>query len=202
MCDLTSKGNRIKLYEDLKNEKLVPDYLVNNAGFGGHGLFFDRNWEDDARMIELNAVALSHLTHLFLQDFIKRDSGKILNVSSTASLMPGPLQNIYFATKAFVSSFSNALTEELKDTNITVTNLMPGATLTEFGIVADTEDTILFKQSFSAESVAIDGYNGMLKGKMNVISALTFSQKIGMFLMKFAPRKVNESCTKTPRKTR
>ena len=189
--DLTEDGEIEALYESVKKQNLEVDYLVNNAGFGGHGRFVDRKWSDENRMIRLNINALVHLSHLFLQDFTARNNGKILNVSSTASFMPGPLQNIYFSTKAFVTSFSNALSFELKHTNITVTNLMPGPTATEFAKVSNTEKAKLFqKKVFSAESVAKDGYKAMLKGKMNVVSAMTRFQKLSLVLAKIAPRNV------------
>ncbi|PKP00754.1 MAG: short-chain dehydrogenase, partial [Bacteroidetes bacterium HGW-Bacteroidetes-9] len=97
-----------EIYDEVKKTGIEIDYLVNNAGFGGLGKFHQREWEQDLAMINLNIVALTALTRLFLPDFVKRNSGRILNVSSTASLMPGPLQAVYFASKAYVTSFSNA----------------------------------------------------------------------------------------------
>jgi short-subunit dehydrogenase len=104
--------------------------------------------------------------------------------------MPGPLQAVYFATKAYVTFFSNALAEELHDTNITVTNLMPGATETEFATTSGMDKTDLFDKTVSAHSVALDGYNGMVKGKLDVISGLKFSQKIMMKMIPFTPKKM------------
>ena len=147
-------------------------------------------------MINLNIVALTSLTSLFLKNFVKRKSGRILNVSSTASLMPGPLQAVYFATKAYVTSFSNAIAEELHDTNITVTNLMPGATETEFGKVSGMDKTEMFKDTASARSVALDGYNGMLKGRLDVISGLTTMQKIMIGSIPFSPKKMGLKMTR------
>ena len=190
-ADLTNEREREHLYQQLKNENIDIDYLVNNAGFGGHGMFAERPWKDEKMMMNLNIVALTHLTHLFLKDFISRNSGRILNVSSTASYMPGPLQSVYFASKAFVSSFSNALSNEISHTKVSVTNLMPGPTATEFGEVSNTHDLPLFKgKVFSAESVALEGYQAMLQGKMNVVSAMTRLQKIGLFLTKITPKKL------------
>jgi short-subunit dehydrogenase len=127
---------------------------------------------------------------LFLPDFVKRNKGKILNTSSTASFMPGPLQAVYFATKAYVTFFSNALSEELHNTNITVTNLMPGATETEFGATSGMDKTEMFKKTATARSVAEDGYQGMLKGKIDVVSGLTGSQKMMMAMIPFMPKKM------------
>ena len=170
--DLTEPDAPTRLYEAVKNQNLTVDYLVNNAGFGGVGKFVERAWSDDRSMIQLNVIALAHLTHLFLPDFIGRGAGRVLNVSSTAGYMPGPLQATYFATKAFVNSFSNALAEELRGTGVTVSALQPGATKTEFADVAGLENSDLMKQAVSARRVAEDGYNGMLDGKLDIVSGL------------------------------
>ena len=188
--DLTESNATKEIYDEVKNAGLKVDYLINNAGFGGIGLFNERNLQEDLTMINLNVVALTSLTNYFLQDFIKDNEGKILNVSSTASLMPGPLQAVYFATKAYVTSFSNAIAEELNDKNITVTNLMPGATETEFGKISGMDKTKMFKKTANARTVAQDGYDGMLKGKLNVKSGLTFTQKIMTSLIPFLPKKL------------
>lgn len=188
--DLSQPNAAEEIYNEVKGMGIKVDYLINNAGFGGVGKFQKRKIQEDLNMINLNISALTALTHFFLQDFVKRGEGKILNVSSTASLLPGPLQAVYYATKAYVTSFSNALAEELHDTNITVTNLMPGATATDFGKVSGMDKTELFKNTASAESVAKDGYNAMIKGKLDVISGLTTSQKIMMSMIPLTPKKV------------
>ena len=188
--DLTQPNASKEIYENIKNLGIEINYLINNAGFGGLGKFHERTLTDDLAMINLNIVALTSLTRLFIPDFVKKNSGKILNVSSTASLMPGPLQAVYFATKAYVTSFSNAISEELHDTNVTVTNLMPGATETEFGRISGMDKTEMFEKTASAYSVALDGYNGMMKGKLDVISGLTFPQKIMMAAIPFSPKKM------------
>lgn len=188
--DLSLPNAAKEIHEEVKRHGIQVDYLINNAGFGGLGKFHERDLQEDLGMISLNISALTALSHYFLQDFIERNDGKILNVSSTASLVPGPLQAVYYATKAFVTSFSNALVEELSDTNITVTNLMPGATETDFAKVSGMENTELFKAAASAYSVANDGYNAMLKGQMDIISGLTLSQKIMMKGIAFTPKKI------------
>ncbi len=141
-------------------------------------------------MINLNMIALTELMYLFLPEMVNRNAGKILNVSSTASLLPGPLQAVYYATKAYVTSISNAVAEELHDTNVTVTALMPGATETEFASTSGLNRTDLFKKTASAESVAEDGYNAMIKGKLGVVSGLTFSQKVSLSLIPLMPSKM------------
>lgn len=188
--DLTKPNAAKEIYEQVQIAGLKVDYLINNAGFGGLGKFNERELELDIQMINLNISVLTALTHYFLQDFVKNNEGKILNVSSTASLLPGPLQAVYYATKAYVTSFSNAISEELHDTNVTVTNLMPGATETEFGRVSGMDKTVLFKNPASARSVAEDGYNGMLNGKLDVISGLTFSQKLMTAMIPLTPKKM------------
>jgi short-subunit dehydrogenase len=187
--DLTDPTAPQEIYEQVKTLGAEVDFLINNAGFGGRGKFHEREWEKDLAMINLNVVALAAMTRLFLPGFVARNKGRILNVSSTASLMAGPLQAVYFATKAFVTSFSNALTQELSDTNVTVTNLMPGATETEFAKVSDMDKTDLFEKTFSAHSVALDGYNAMLNGKMDVLAGVSFGQKMMMKMIPFMPKK-------------
>ena len=188
--DLTSAKAPREIYEEITQAGIQIEYLINNAGFGGHGKFHERAWEKDLAMIHLNIIALTALTRLFLPDFVKRNQGRILNVSSTASLMPGPLQAVYFATKAYVTFFSNAIAEELYNTNVTVTNLMPGATETEFAQTSGMDKTDLFQNTVSAFSVAEDGYEGMLKGKLDVVSGLTFAQNIMMKSIPFTPKKM------------
>ena len=188
--DLSKQGSATELYEMVKASGVEVEYLINNAGFGGHGKFHERNWQSDLDMINLNILALTELSRNFLPDFVKRNSGRILNVSSTASFMPGPLQAVYFATKSYVTFLGNALAEELHDTNVTVTTLMPGATETEFAKVSGMDKTDLFRNTFSAREVAMDGYNGMMEGKLDVVSGLTFSQKMMMNMVPVTPKKM------------
>ena len=141
-------------------------------------------------MINLNMNALTELMYLFLPEMVKRNGGKILNTSSTASFMPGPLQAVYFASKVYVTYLSNAIAEELHDTNVTITNLMPGATETEFATTSGMDKTDLFDKTVSARSVAEDGYKAMIEGKLDVVSGLTFSQNIMMKMIPFTPKKL------------
>ncbi len=187
--DLTLINAPEEIYAEIKENNVIVDYLINNAGFGGRGFFHERDLKQELDMIQVNIIALTKLTHLFLPDFVKMNSGKILNVSSTAALMPGPLQAVYYATKAYVSSLSNALTEELRNTNVTVTALLPGATDTGFSKMANMEKTNLFKNTTSPKIVAEEGYAGMLKGKIDVISGLSTTQKMMFSMLKFMPKK-------------
>ena len=188
--DLSDPAAAEEIYNEVKSAGIEVEYLINNAGFGGHGLFHERAWEKDLQMINLNMVTLSALTRFFLPEMVERNHGRILNVSSTAALLPGPLQAVYYATKAYVASFSNALAEELHDTNVSVTNLMPGATETEFAKTSGMDKTDLFSKAFSARHVAKDGYEGMLRGKLDVISGLTGMQKMMVAAMPLTPKKM------------
>ncbi|MDX1522724.1 MAG: SDR family oxidoreductase [Anaerolineae bacterium] len=188
--DLTLPEAPSEIYDEVKQAGVEVNYLINNAGFGGRGKFHERAWEQDLAMLNLNVVALTALTRFFLPDFVKRNEGRILNVSSTAALLPGPLQAVYYATKAYVNSFSNAIAEELHDTNITVTALMPGATETEFASTSGMDQTSLFENTFSARSVAEEGYKAMLAGQLNVIAGVTFAQRLMMAAVPLTPKKM------------
>jgi short-subunit dehydrogenase len=142
------------------------------------------------QMINLNIMALTHLSRLFINDFVEKNEGRILNISSTASLIPGPLQAVYFATKAYVTSFSNALSEELSDTNISVTALLPGATETKFGAVSGMDKTMMFKNTAKSMDVAKDGYNAMMNEKINKISGLPLAMKLAMKFTALLPTKM------------
>lgn len=166
--DLGSPDGAQKLYDAVKDHRI--EVLINNAGFGGHGHFIDRDLASDLAMIDLNIKSLVTLTHLIANDMARNGGGKILNVSSTASYMPGPLQATYFATKAYVSSFSQALAEELKDKGITVTALEPGYVETEFAARADLDGTDLVKSGATPRSVAKFGYDAMRRGELRAIN--------------------------------
>ncbi len=188
--DLTKRSASTEIYDELQEKKIKIEYLINNAGYGGHGKFHEREWALDEAMIELNVMALTSLTRLFLPHMVEDNHGRILNVSSTASLLPGPLQAVYFATKAYVSSFSHAIAGELHDTNITVTALLPGATETGFAKTSGMDKTTLFNKTASANKVALEGYNAMMKGKLQIISGVTLSQKLMMAAIPFSPKKM------------
>lgn len=188
--DLSDLNAPKEIFEEVTKVGIEIDVLINNAGFGALGKFHEIDLARQISMINLNITALTALTHYFLPNFVKRNKGKILNTSSTASFMPGPLQAVYFATKAYVTFFSNALSEELHSTNVTVTNLMPGATESEFGSTSGMDKTELFKETVTARSVAEDGYNAMLKGKIDVVSGLKPLQKIMMAMIPFTPKKM------------
>ena len=188
--DLSAAGAAKELFNEVQSLGIQVDYLMNNAGFGLVGKFHELPWERQMQMINLNMIALTELTYLFLQEMVARNNGKILNTSSTAGLIPGPLQAVYFASKAYVSSFSNAIAEELYDKNITVTALLPGATETGFAKISGVDKTAIYSNPASARSVAEDGYNAMVKGKLDVISVSSRSQKMQLSLVPFFPKKM------------
>ena len=167
--DLGTPDGAQNLYDAVKNHDIK--ILINNAGFGGHGLFIERDLQSDLAMIDLNVKSLVALCHMIGNDMVKAGGGKILNVSSTASYMAGPLQATYFATKAYVSSFSQALDEELRDKGVTVTALEPGYVETEFAAAANLEGTNLIKGGgATARSAAKFGYDAMRRGELRAIN--------------------------------
>jgi len=189
--DLSQAPAPRELYEEIRAAGVTVEFLINNAGFGGQGRFWERDWEKDAAMIDLNVRALTELCRLYLPEFVARNKGRILNVSSTASLMPGPLQAVYYATKAYVTSFSQAVAEELSDTDVTVTVLMPKATSTQFARTGGLEDTELFKGNLAdPKVVARQGYDGMLAGKLVVYGGLPLMERIAMALIPLLPTKM------------
>ncbi len=155
-----------ELVAELQQRAIRINFLVNNAGVDVYGYFYDTGWTQELEMIQLNLVSLTHLTKLLLADMRGQGSGRILNLGSTGSYVPSPLNTVYSATKAYVWSFSTALAEELQGTGITVTVLCPGATKTEFQERAHIENVRLLRFGvMSAESVAEAGYRAMISGK-------------------------------------
>lgn len=188
--DLTAAPAPQFLFDQLQREGIAVDILVNNAGYGRFGEFARIPLEESLGQIQLNVTALTALTRLFLAPMLERHSGKIMNVASTAGFQPGPMMAVYYATKAYVISFSEAIANELKDTGVTVTCLCPGATDTGFQGRAGTENTVLFKKTrpMDAKTVARDGYRGLMAGKTLVISGLR--NRLVAESVRFAPRKL------------
>ncbi len=165
--DLSTTNAAQEIYDETKAQQIPIDYLINNAGFGDFGMFAETNWNKEQQMIQLNITSLTLFTKLYLQDMIQRNSGKIMNVASTAAFQPGPTMAVYFATKAYVLSFTEALSNEVSGTGITVTALCPGATETGFQAAGGLDDSNLFKGKKlpTAKQVAAYGYSSMIKGK-------------------------------------
>lgn len=187
--DLAQDQSVKMLFEHLKGEKLEVDVLVNNAGFGVFGEFAEMPEEEILGQVQLNVVALTHLTRLFLPAMIERRQGKIMNVASTAAFQPGPLMAVYYATKAYVLSFSEALANEVAGTGVVVSCFCPGATDTGFQKRAGIENSRLFKKigAMNVETVARDGYRGLMAGKTLVISGTR--NWLVAESVRFAPRK-------------
>jgi uncharacterized protein len=165
--DLSNDSARREIFETLRDAPV--SVLVNNAGFGSQGAFVEEDIDLSLKMMGVNMDALVELTRLFLPPMLSRGQGRILNVGSTAGFQPGPFTNIYYATKAFVFSFSVALAEELAGTGITVTTLCPGFTKTEFHQRAGMERSSRWLPMMSAQEVARIGYRGLMTGKRIVI---------------------------------
>ncbi len=185
--DLAVPGAPQQIFDQLKSRNIDVEILVNNAGFGIYGEFAESSTEEQLGIVALNITALVHLTKLFLPGMIERKSGKILNVASTAAFQPGPLMSIYYASKAFVLHFSEAISNELESTGVTVTALCPGPTQTNFSKRAHTERITLFrKNTMDAKTVALIGYHGLMKGQTIVIPG--FQNKLLARLVGFMPR--------------
>ena len=188
--DLSLQGAAEKVYAEASAIDGNIEILINNAGFASFGPFTETELEPELAMMQLNMIALTHLTKLFLPNMVERGSGKIMNVASTAAFQPGPLMAVYYATKAYVLSFSEAIAEELDETGISVTALCPGPTETGFQSRADMEDSKLVsgRDIMSAEKVAETGYRAMMSGKRVVIPGTM--NKIMAASIRFTPRKL------------
>ena len=170
-ADLGSQKGTDKLIKDVDALGVDVEILINNAGYGGHGSILERDAADDRAMIELNVQSLVSLTHHFGAKMAERGSGKILQVGSTAGFMPGPAQATYFATKAFVNSFSQAVDEELRSKGVTCTVLAPGYVETEFADTAGLRGTgLVARPGATPRSVAKIGYDAMRRGQLVVIN--------------------------------
>lgn len=167
--DLSYQNSAQDLYDKIQSYPI--SILINNAGFGMFGSFHENEWERELSMLNLHIVTLTHLTKLVLNDMVSRNHGKILNVSSLAAFQPGPLMALYYATKSYVLSFSEAIANELKDTGVTVTAFCPGPTKTLFQetvSASNKEGKIAFNMGCPKE-VTLYGYKAMLKGKTYAI---------------------------------
>ena len=185
--DLSESGAPREIYDELEREGIQVDVVVNNAGFGSRGRFVTLGEKAQMDMIQVNVAALTHLTRLFLPGIIERGRGGILNVGSLAGFQPGPNLAVYYATKAYVLSFTEALSEEIKNPNIKITCLAPGPVRTEFGEKSELDDSLLFKMSLmDAEPVVRAGYEGFRKGKVIVLPGI--KQKLIPIMLRITPR--------------
>jgi uncharacterized protein len=200
--DLTDPEAPQAIFDFLTNEGIAIHALVNNAGFGLGGEFVETDVKRELDMIQVNISALTHLTKLFIPAMVKRQSGRVLNVASTAAFQPGPLMAVYYATKAYVLSFSEALAEELRKTGVTVTALCPGPTETSFAEAAQMTNSRLFKTFGVADatSVAEYGYDAMINGKRLAIPGIR--NKIIAQANRIAPRALSARLARLAQESR
>ena len=189
--DLSLSENIDFLYKKIKTEVGKVDILINNAGIGFNGEFNEIDWQKQLDIINVNIISLTKLTKLILKDMINEKEGKILNVSSTGAYQPGPLISVYYASKAYVLSFSEALREEVKDKGINVVTLCPGATKTNFSKRAGKGDLDV---AMSAEEVAECGYKALMNNKAICIPGIM--NKVLVFLSKVSPTTLNAKIVK------
>jgi short-subunit dehydrogenase len=190
VADLVDARAPVAIHDHLQKAGIEIDVLVNNAGFGMHGKFHESSLETELDMVQVNIIALLHLTKLFVRDMVARRRGRIVNVASTAAFQAGPLQAVYYASKAFVLSFSEAIGNELKGTGVTVTALCPGPTPTGFQERANVGKLrgLRLMMRVSPEAVVRAGYNGMKRGRPVVIPGGLNNAHV--FLLRLFPRRL------------
>jgi len=187
--DLNDRAAPARIAATLTARGVAIDALINNAGFGAAGPFVESDLDKQLEMIAVNVAALTRLTRLFLPAMVERRRGHIMNVASTAAFQPGPLMAVYYASKAYVLSFSEAIADELRATGVTVTALCPGATASGFAAVAGSEKSRLFraKAPMSSAQVARFGYRAMLRGRRVAIPGVT--NKLLAQAVRISPRR-------------
>lgn len=186
--DLSVPTSPEEIFTELQQASIKVDVLVNNAGFGTYGVFAETDLDTELKMLQVNIVSLTYLTKLFLKDMVEQGYGKILNVASAAAFQPGPLMAVYFATKAYVLSFSEAIASELEGTGITVTALCPGPTASEFQQTAAMSDSKIasVNRMMDTETVAKIGYRSLMANKTVVVPGVR--NKILTESVRFTPR--------------
>jgi len=186
-ADLADPKSAKKIYESVIDAQLEVSILINNAGFATYGRFDTNDYQEELDEIEVNVVSLTQLTKLFLPAMIHAKSGRILNVASTAAFLPGPLMAVYYATKAYVLSFSEALSEELKGTGVSVSVLCPGPTKTGFATRAKLKNSPLFRNATNDVSRVVKaGYTGLMAEEVVIIPGI--GNKLQVQLLRILPR--------------
>jgi len=183
--DLSIPTAALAIYEELQKRHIHIDILVNNAGFATHGPFAETLLNEEQEEIQLNVTTLTLLTKLLLPPMVQKKQGKILNMASVAAFQPGPFMAVYYATKAYVLSFSQAVAEELQGTGVTVTALCPGPTQTGFSERAHMQNTKAFQHVMNVAVVAKAGYEGLMSGKRIVVPGL--KNKLYTLFVPFVP---------------
>jgi short-subunit dehydrogenase len=193
-ADLAAPDGAARVVTEVERQGLQIDFLVNNAGFGTSGAFAELDLARELEMIQVNVTALVTLTRAFLPAMVARRRGRILNIGSTAGFPPGPFMAGYFASKAFVNSFTEALWYELRGSGVTATVSCPGATATEFAGVAGNAGSLLFRLGAASPAVvARQGYRAMSKGKPMVVHGL--KNKLTVQSLRFSPRALARAIT-------
>lgn len=190
VVDLGRAGAAETIWSHIGNRKI--DVLINNAGFGLYGFFADTQWHMEESMLHVHVLTLTHITKLVLTEMLKVGSGRIMNVSSLAAFQPGPLMSVYYASKAYILSFSEALANEVKGTGVTVTVLTPGWFKTNFqkttALNSNVEESKAKLHTATAEKVAVKAYKAMMNGKPLVVPG--FNNKLMSEAPRFLPRRV------------
>lgn len=188
--DLSAPDSALDVYNQTTQNNIQIDYLINNAGFGDFGMFTDSDWNKELQMINLNITTLTHFTKLYIKDMVSRGSGKVMNVASTAAFQSGPTMAVYYATKAYVLSFSEAINNEVSNRGVTVTTLCPGPTESGFQSAAAMEESALVKGKKlpTSKQVADYGYKSMLNGKTVAIHG--FMNYLMANSVRFFPRSI------------
>jgi len=185
--DLSQESAPSTLFQTCQDRSLRVNILVNNAGFGDNAAFLKSDWKRQENMMDLNMKSLTHLCYLFLPAMVAARQGAILNVASTAAFQPGPFMSVYYATKAYVLSFSEALNEELRGTGVYVSTLCPGPTMSGFQQAAGMDTALLFKLGVpGSQAVAEYAYNALIARKSVAVHG--FMNKISVFAVRFLPR--------------
>lgn len=189
-ADLSKPGEAHRLFAEIEKRGIAVEYLVNNAGFGNYGVFHESDAQKMDDMVQVNVATLVTLTRLFLPGMAARKSGRILQLASVAAFQPGPLMAVYYATKAFVLSFSEAVAEELTGTGVTMTCLCPGPVHTNFAARADFNHSRIFQKSHvaTASEVADYGYRALMEGK--ILAVHGFNNKLLATIGRFIPRRL------------
>jgi short-subunit dehydrogenase len=183
-----------RIVKELASRGIEIEFLVNNAGFGTTGTFAELDPARELEMLAVNVTALTHLTRLLVPAMIARKSGRVLNIGSTAGFQPGPFMAVYYASKAYVNSFTEALSVELQGTGVAATVSCPGPTTTEFAQIAGNDKSRLFQQvAMGARDVARHGYQAMLRGETMAIPG--FKNKMLLQSLRIAPRRVVRGVT-------
>ncbi|MGV3152286.1 SDR family NAD(P)-dependent oxidoreductase [Sarcina ventriculi] len=185
VADLSNVNSPKRIYDEISEKGIKIDVLVNNAGSGKYGFFADSQDASSIDMINLNITSVTLLTKYFLTDMVKRHSGKILIVSSIGAFQPNPFGSVYGATKAYELLLAESLSGELINSGVTISALCPGPTKTEFATRAGKKDA---KFAMDARTVALEGYKGMMQGKLIIIPSIKY--KIEVFLAKLLPAKI------------